>query len=746
MEGNEVSVALLGPLDVRLDGARISVPGDMSAVVLATLALSAGEAVPIDRLIDTVWAERLPARARGSLHSHVFRLRRLLGPAVIQTTASGYLLNVDPDRVDVLRFRRLVAASAASAEPDRSRRLLDEALDLWRGEPLAGFRSDAFPDSEVTRLTEEWLDARQRRIELDRAAGRTAHVIAELRDLTSRFPLRETLWYQLIVALSSTGRRAEAIAAYHDLCRRLREDLGVDPSADLQELYQRVSTSPPAPATTSPPEPHGATGFETPMELPASTNRFTGRVAELAALDRILADDPSADHSLIVALVGPAGAGKSALAIHWARSRADRFPDGQLYADFDGGDPDHPARIGSLLGRFLHALGVPLSRVPSDIAGRAALFRTVTAGRRLLILLDSVQLSEQVRPLIPAPGSVLVVTSRSQLRGLVARDGAHRITVGALDSPAAVQLLGSMLSTVPGGSEADAVASLAELCARLPLALIIAAERVMRQPGLSVDRLVEELRDERSRLESLSTREDAATDLRAVFSWSYHQLDPLTARTFRLLGLCPMAADLVPSAVAAIADLPIEKVRLHVDRLLALHLLDGGDGPDVYAVNDLLHAYARERALEEEPPAERDAAVGRLLDWYLNSVAAAVLLLWREATLAGSLEPLTPVDRVRPLEFACPEEALRWLEAQRAALVRAAEWAASHQRQDGRAWLLNQVTRRFLLRRGHWRDVVRLARIGLPLAERLHDASAQGDVLRDLRFAESKLRNGSGGT
>jgi DNA-binding SARP family transcriptional activator len=739
LEGKQVSVALLGPLDVRLNKARVSVPGDMSAVVLATLALSAGEAVPVDRLVDRLWSERLPARVRGSLHSHVFRLRRLLGPAVIQTVASGYLLNVDPDQVDVLRFRRLVAASA-SAEPDQSRRLLDEALELWRGEPLAGFRSDAFHHAEVTRLTEEWLDARQRRIELDRAAGRNAHVVAELRDLISTFPLRETLWHQLIVALAGGGRQAEAIAAYHDLRRRLRDELGVDPSADLQELYQQVCTNPPAPASISPSELYGATRFETPMELPASTSRFTGRAAELAALDRILADDPLAANSPIVALVGPAGAGKSALAVHWGRSRADRFPDGQLYADFDGGDPDHPARVHSLMARFLHALGVPLSRVPPDLAGRAALFRTVTAGRRLLILADSAELSEQVRPLIPAPGSALVVTSRSQLRGLVARDGAHRITVGALDSPGAVQLLGTMLGTASVGSEADAVASLAELCARLPLALIIAAERVMRQPGLSVDRLVEELRDERSRLESLSTREDAATDLRAVFSCSYHQLDPLTARTFRLLGLGPRAADLMPSALAAIADLPVEQARLHVDRLLALHLLRGGDGPDVYAAHDLLHAYARERALEEEPPAERDAAVRRLLDWYVRSVAAAVLLLWREATLVGSLEPVPPTDRVTPLEFASPEEALRWLEAQRAALVRAAEWAASHQRQDSRAaWLLNQVTRRFLLRRGHWPDVVHLARIGLPLAERLGVASAQGDVLRDLRLAEAKL-------
>jgi DNA-binding SARP family transcriptional activator/tetratricopeptide (TPR) repeat protein len=734
-DGGDLWVDVLGPLDVRAEGRPVAVPAGKSAVILAVLAMSAGQPVTVERLADHLWRDELPERVRGSLHSHVTRLRRVLGAEAIRTVPSGYLLDIDPDRVDVLRFRRLVADAAGVDDTERTRELLDQALRVWRGEPLSGLSSSAFELEEVPLLVEERLAALQRRVELDLAAGRHAEVVRELRDQTGRHPLREPLWHQLITALSGSGRQAEAIEAFHELRARLRDQLGVDPSSDLQVLYRRLLAGEAAGAGRVPPALP-----RRPLQQPADIDRFTGRRAELAILDRLLEEQPpTRGSSLVVALVGTAGAGKTALAVHWSHRVIDRFPGGQLYADLYGYGPAAPTGPASVLDAFLRALGTPPDQVPADLDARAALFRTATTGRGLLVVADNARDTDHVRPLLPGPGNVLVVTSRSQLRGLTAREGAHRVTVGQLPASDATDLLARVLGTARAAGEPGAVADLVERCARLPLALTIAAERAARQPDVPIAALVDELRDEQHRLDSLATGEDVATDVRAVLSWSHRHLDPDIARSFRLLGLHPGGGEHSLPVAAALTGLAAQTVRVHLDRLVAVHLLEQRH-PDRYTFHDLLRAYAAERARADEPPSEREAAVGRALDWYLHTTTAAVALQWYGTRRYHPVD-LPPLSRhVTPARFDSSRLAQDWLEANRATLIAVAREAAG-QRRDLHASRLVEVTRRFLFHRSRWHDLADLTRIGLPVARRLGDRVAEADLVRDLGITHALLRD-----
>jgi len=337
-----LSVGLLGPLEVRRDGFPVVVPGGRSRIVLAVLALSAGRPVSLDVLADRVWGEQLPRSAEASLHSHVMRLRRILGAELIRTVPAGYLLDVDPDQVDVLRFRRLAAEAAGLQDPVKSQDMLNAALALWRGEPLEGLRSETLHRDVSPVLAEERLTAIQRRINLDLAAGRHGDLVAELRELTSRWPMRETLWRQLIAALSTAGRNADALDAYHEVRGLLREQLGVDPSGDLQDLYHRILAGAPradgmagaagdlrvpsaghlgtpdnsvsAESGRAFPVPaRVAGGWRARSDLPGDAADFTGRDRELRELlDGLPVQDETAQTVVIAAIDGMAGVGKTA--------------------------------------------------------------------------------------------------------------------------------------------------------------------------------------------------------------------------------------------------------------------------------------------------------------------------------------------------------------------------------------------------------------------------------------------------
>jgi DNA-binding SARP family transcriptional activator len=736
-----VDVRVLGPLEVVADGDPVEVPGTKPRVLLAVLALAAGRPVVVDAVAEVLWGDEPPASLRGSLQTYVMRLRRVLGPGTIETVPGGYQLRVGTG-VDLLRFRDQVAAAAGLADPAAERDALVAALALWRGEPLAGLRSDELDRRDVPRLVEERLAVLERRIDLDLALGRYAEVVAELRDLTGHHPLRESLWARLVSALHQAGRSAEAIETYHRLRATLADELGIDPSPELQRRYRELLRG-------GDPERAVPATAAVPRQLPADVAHFTGRRAEADRLDRLLAGHPTGPDGplLVVALDGPAGVGKSALAVHWAHRVRDRFPDGQLHLDLRGYAPTEPVSPAAALDALLRALGTPPAQVPPDTGGRAAALRTRLAGRRMILVLDDARDADQVRPLLPGTGCLVLVTSRNQLRGLISRDGAHRVTLHRLPPAAAVALLTSAVGADRAAAEPHAVAGLAELCARLPLALRVAGEHAGRQPDRPLAALVADLRQAQDRLAALGDGEDPSTDLRAVFSWSYRALEPAAGRAFRLLGLHP-ATELELAPVAALLGVAPPVARRMLDRLAAVHLLEQ-HRPGRYRPHDLLRAYAVLVCSEDEPPAGRDAALRRLLDWYAHTAAAAAGPEWRASRRAAPPQPPPADPAVTPLDFTRPdagseagfdpEAAVGWLEEHRAVLV-AVTAAAADRGSYQHVSCLAQLVGNFLSRRAYWADLAGLARVA-ERAARGTDPAAESLALRALGHAHAGLRD-----
>ncbi|WP_049572863.1 ATP-binding protein [Streptomyces sp. SBT349] len=412
-----------------------------------------------------------------------------------------------------------------------------------------------------------------------------------------------------------------------------------------------------------------------PRQLPGDVRDFVNREAELQRLDAILtgADgDPLVVSVCVIA--GTPGAGKTSLALRWSHQARDRFPDGQLYVNLRGYDPGEPVTAEEALHRFLVALGVPTGAVPQDTDAAAALYRSLLADRRMLVLLDNAATVGQVRPLLPGKGrSLAVVTSRSRLAGLAIRDGAQRITLGTLAEPEAVALLRAVTERRTT-DDADKLLELARLCARLPLALRIAGERAVSDPHAGLDDLIADLRDESALWDALSTGDEAEADaVRTVFAWSYRALSKDAARVFRLLGLHP-GPMFGLHAAAALAGAPLRRTRQLLDALVGAHLLEQ-PAPHHYEFHDLLRAYATAQARIEEPPAERDAALRHVLDWYLHTADAAAR---RIAPHRDRLPLEEPTEGVAPLTFADYDQAVDWSEREHhnvLAAVRAAEAA-----------------------------------------------------------------------
>jgi tetratricopeptide (TPR) repeat protein len=413
-----------------------------------------------------------------------------------------------------------------------------------------------------------------------------------------------------------------------------------------------------------------------PRQLPGAASHFVGRVGELDGLTRFLDGAHTAQAVVISAIGGTAGVGKTALAVHWAHQVRPRFPDGDLYADLRGYGPGLPLEPGAVLTGFLRALGVAGDDIPPELADRSARFRTLVDGRRMLVVLDNASAEEQVRPLLPGTSSCLViVTSRSSLAGLVAREGASRLDLGLLPPTESVQLLRALIGNRVG-REPAAARELADRCAHLPLALRLVAELAVARPARTLADLVAELADVRGRLDVLDAGGDPHTAVRAVFSWSYQLLPPGAARLFRLLGCHPGRTVDVPAA-AALAQLPLPAARSLLEALFRAHLVDARAG-DRYGMHDLLRDYAAELAGETDPPGDRDAAVARLLAYTLATTCAAMDLVaphddYRRPRLARAAE--------RP-RFANSGQALAWLESERANLVLTVRHAAGSTRPD----------------------------------------------------------------
>jgi DNA-binding SARP family transcriptional activator len=605
---------LIGPLTVRCDGAAVPVAPGKQRAVLAALLLDAGRVVPVDELAEALWGPEPPASARVTVQNYVMRLRKALGDAgrdLITTQPGGYLISVPPPgEVDVARFAALVCAARSAARAgawDAAAAGSRAALALWRGEPLSDVGSEALARREVPRLAELRLQALEARIEADLQAGRQAEAIAEAQALAAEHPLRERLHALLMLALHRDGRSGEALAAYQQARRVLVAELGAEPGTGLRKLHQQILAADPllagsrpgrraAGAPESGPRPEGAgtgpggvgaggvgpggvrpgaggAGPVVPRQLPGAVPQFAGRAAELAALTALLdrAGGRAGETMVISAISGTAGVGKTALAVRWAHQVADRFPDGQLYVNLRGYDPDQPVSAADALAGFLSALGVAGPDIPAGADERAGRYRSLLAGRRMLVVLDNAREVEQVRLLLPgASDCVVVVTSRDSLAGLVARHGASRLELGLLPIDDAVALLRALIG---GRADADpcAAAALAARCARLPLALRVAAELTAALPGSSLGELVCELAGQQ-RLDLLDAGGDPRTAVRAVFSWSCRYLDADAARAFRLLGLHP-GPDFDLYAAAAMIAANAETAARLLGQLARAHLI-----------------------------------------------------------------------------------------------------------------------------------------------------------------------------
>ena len=471
-EAGRLSVDVLGPLTVSTECRQVELTSPKLRALLAVLAMKAGSPVSVDRLALALWDDRRPEFLRRTVQTHLTRLRAALGAGYIRTEPSGYELRVGEDRVDALRFGRLLDAAARAADPVTERGYLTEALELWRGNPFEDVAS-AWLAGQRARLVERYLAAVERRADLDLAEDRHTELVAPLRELTATHPLRESLWVRFLVALDRCGRQAEALTWYETVRRRLADELGADPGPELRQVYSLLLSERP------PSGPAVSGGVLVPRQLPADIDGFTGRAAALTSLDALISDSaPTA--MAIGAISGPAGVGKTALAVHWAHRVADRFPDGQLYANLRGFPSSRPATApAEVVRQFLEALGVPATRIPSNVEGQVGLYRSVLAGRRVLVVLDNVRDSDQVRPLLPGgPTCVVVVTSRSRMTGLTATEAARPLILDVLSHHEARDLLAARLGGDRIAGEPDATEAIIARSGRLPLALAVTAARI----------------------------------------------------------------------------------------------------------------------------------------------------------------------------------------------------------------------------------------------------------------------------
>jgi DNA-binding SARP family transcriptional activator/tetratricopeptide (TPR) repeat protein len=756
--------------------------------VLGILAMRANRVISRGELVDAVWGQDPPASAEGGIYTYVAGLRRVIEPnrslrgpgRVLVSSGAGYVLHLVPGQPDAVAFEQDLgrarqlrkagdAAGAVSA--------LDSALSLWRGIAFAGVPGP-FAETERVRLGELRSAAAEERADVLLALGRHEEVVPDLTAMVADHPLRERMRGLLMVALYRCGRQAEALRVFAEGRRVLAEELGIDPGGDLSRIHQQVLTSDPAlsvpnglairgaggsapsdedaGAGTGPapdggqrrPRPEGRT-TPVPAQLPLDAPGFSGRREELSMLRAMLPAEPgqqspgqqdsgqqdSGPTVPIVVLSGTAGTGKTALAIRFGHQVAKRFPGGQLYVNLRGLDPaTPPMEPAEALRLFLDALGVPPHRIPADTEGRSALFRSLLDDRQMLIVLDNARNVAQVRPLLPgAPGSLVVVTTRNELTGLVAAEGAIPLTLDVLGDSEAHEMLARRLGRARVAAEPGAADEIIAACARLPLALSIAAGRAAGRPKRPLTELAAELHDARGRLDALEAG-DAVTNVRAVLSWSYDQLSEPAARLFRLLGVHP-GPDISLSAAASLAGMPRAAAGAALRELTRTHMV-AEYLPARFTFHDLLRAYAADQAERHDPEPERRAAAHRVLDHYLHTAMAASN---RFSPFRSALQMAGPQPGVLPAEVTDKDQAMAWFDAEVPVLLALIGYAGARGF-DTHAWQIPWALGPFFNRRGRWQDYIAIQETALAAAERLGDTLALAHAHYMLGHAHAQVR------
>ncbi|MDT7724958.1 MAG: hypothetical protein QOI21_1534 [Actinomycetota bacterium] len=712
-----VRFGLLGDIEAHVGAHPVDLGHARQRCVLAALLADANRTVSIDLLTERVWADRPPYRAHRSLASYLSRLRRALAGAEdvdILRGAGGYLIRVDPEAVDLHRFRAL----AAQARERQTLELFDEALELWRGEALAGVEA---PWCDALRQT---LNAERLAVELDRTdvalrLGAHTAVLAGVSARAAAHPFDERMAGQLILSLYRAGRQADALDHYQRTRLRLADEFGADPGPALRELHQKILVTDPALELSK--------EAAVPRQLPAPPRWFVGRDDELTALSAAMAAQGGT--VTVSAIGGPGGIGKTSLALKWAHRNVSRFPDGQLHVDLRGFGPSGaPMPTAVAIRRFLDALGVAPAAIPSDEDSQVALYRSLVAGKRLLVMLDNARGTGQVEPLLPGSESCTVlVTSRNRLGGLGVR-GAQLLYLDVLADGDARELLKHHIGAQRMAEEPRAAAELVRWCAGLPLALSIVASRAATQPGFPLDVLAKELRDSSARLDALDAG-DLNANLRAVFSWSYRALDRETAQVFRLLGPAP-GPDISLTAAAALTGLTGSRVRGVLRVLVDAHLLQEYV-PGRYRMDDLLRLYATEL-----PDPDRRAGTRRLTDFYLHTARTAAHLLRPERQ---PIELNAPAPDCTPLPLTHRAAAAVWFTEEHACLLAALDDAGETGEHDS-VWKLAWTLSAFHVMRGLVRDDLAAWRAGVAASRKLGEPVAQ--AVAQMFFGDACTRVG----
>ncbi|WP_405058093.1 tetratricopeptide repeat protein [Kribbella sp. NBC_01505] len=736
---------LLGPLQVHSPAGRLPVRAGKQRVVLASLLLQANKTVSIDQLTENLWSEVPVRTARATVHQYVMRLRQCLGePELIRTVPDAYVIELPPDQVDLNEFDELVRRGrehGAQGNLVAESCLLRQATELWRGTPLSDVPSDALQLAEASRLSERFLQTVERRIAVDLQLAREHEVIAELRTLTVENPLREPFWYQLIAALYRTGRQGEALESYQAVSRLMNEELGVSPGQELRDLHEtilhgRELVLPGDPAPVAVPE----APAHVPQQLPAIDTRFIGRSSEIDALVAALRRRPELAGPLVVAVHGPGGVGKSALAVRAAHAVADNYPDGQIYIDLQGATPGlEKVATDEAICRFLRAIAGQNVILPTDASELAAMLRTETTSRRILFLLDNAEHGPELASLLPAgAGCAVLITSRQPVPSVAATE----FRAAPLSTPEALDLLTAILSADRVAGEHDSALELIQYCGHNPLSLRIVAARLAASPELAIRHTAQRLKAGHWRDFGIE-----ADSVRSSLEVSYLDLADRArqpdgdrhraAEGFRMIGLL-QAPEITAPVLGALLDVPIPESVATLEQLAELHLIEAAGAPARFRMHDLLRLYSRDLSREHDSHEDRELALKRAFEWYVTAIAEVSRALngnrWEHLsrTTDSILDLSTTLDATAWLDLELPN-------------VSALAQQLPRSFREPLCRLVPMIAQQFQ-KRGRWREIETLIRLAIPAAAQIGDRRAEAMMLANLsacnwrarRFAEAE--------